>query len=284
MTGEVSERGASFAGMSTRVLEKAGDGPPILLLHGFADSADTWRPLLQTMARDGRRVIAVDLPLFGKAHRPETPPMLEMLDRFTAAFVEEQSGGEEVVVVGNSLGGLLSMRAASDPALPIAGIVPIGPAGMGLQPWVGAVEWVGAALTAAAHTPVPTSVLQRAAGELFKVLASSDRLPSESIAHFSSHIGRGDPARLMRLARQMLVELKHPSALDAGRISCEVVLVWGGKDKLCPPAGAQIFIDAVPHTRLEMLPARGHCVQLEDPHRIRELVLGIGAARVPRAA
>ncbi|MCW2990833.1 MAG: alpha/beta hydrolase fold protein, partial [Solirubrobacterales bacterium] len=54
-----------LAGHATRALELEGDGPPMLLLHGFADSADTWRRTLDRLARRGRRALAVDLPGFG---------------------------------------------------------------------------------------------------------------------------------------------------------------------------------------------------------------------------
>ena len=72
MTVTVAERVERIGGVQTRVLEREGDGPPVLLLHGFADSADTWRPLMRAMERDERHLVAVDLPLFGRADRPST--------------------------------------------------------------------------------------------------------------------------------------------------------------------------------------------------------------------
>ncbi|MER6900182.1 alpha/beta fold hydrolase, partial [Amycolatopsis sp. NPDC000740] len=73
-----------FAGMRTRVLEvgppvaeapapkrtrRKGDGKPraprLVLLHGYCDSADTWRPVLGELAAAGIAAIAVDLPGFG---------------------------------------------------------------------------------------------------------------------------------------------------------------------------------------------------------------------------
>ena len=49
------EHRLTLAGYRTRVLELEGDGAPIVLLHGYADSADTWRQTLAVLARRGRR-------------------------------------------------------------------------------------------------------------------------------------------------------------------------------------------------------------------------------------
>ncbi|HUE28529.1 MAG TPA: hypothetical protein VMP89_17270, partial [Solirubrobacteraceae bacterium] len=51
----IRESRLPLAGVRTRVLEVDGDGPPLVLLHGFSDSADTWRAMLERLARSGRR-------------------------------------------------------------------------------------------------------------------------------------------------------------------------------------------------------------------------------------
>jgi len=63
------EHRLELAGFETRALELEGSGPPLVLLHGFADSADTWRTLLDRLGRADRRAVAVDLPGFGTADR-----------------------------------------------------------------------------------------------------------------------------------------------------------------------------------------------------------------------
>lgn len=49
MTVAIRELPAIVGGVATRVPEADGDGPPILLLHGFTDSADSWRPLIKEL-------------------------------------------------------------------------------------------------------------------------------------------------------------------------------------------------------------------------------------------
>jgi hypothetical protein len=81
------EHRLTLAGFDTRVLELEGNGPPVILLHGYADSADTWRQSLARLARSGQRAVAFDLPGFRTASRLRRDPILPQLDEFAFATV-----------------------------------------------------------------------------------------------------------------------------------------------------------------------------------------------------
>src|SRR5215211_6063396 len=98
------EHRLELAGYRTRALELEGEGPPLLLLHGFADSADTWRIVLDRLARAGRRALALDLPGYGAASPLKGGAILPQLDSFARAGVEHM-GEKGAIVAGNSLGG-----------------------------------------------------------------------------------------------------------------------------------------------------------------------------------
>ncbi len=101
------EHRLNLAGYETRVLELEGDGPPIVMFHGYADSADTWRHALALLARQGRRAVAVDLPGFGTADPLLGDPILPQLDSFATAALRYAAGrsATPVIALGNSLGG-----------------------------------------------------------------------------------------------------------------------------------------------------------------------------------
>src|SRR3954469_855637 len=106
MTQPLFEHRMAVAGFGHRVLELEGNGPPLVLFHGWADSADTWRRLLAELGRRDRRAIAVDLPGFGTADRlQDERSVMEQLDEFAREVAEYAREAGAPVVAGNSLGG-----------------------------------------------------------------------------------------------------------------------------------------------------------------------------------
>ena len=268
----------SFGGWVTRVLELEGEGPPLVFLHGYADSADTWRLMLAELGRRGRRAIAVDLPGFGAAGSL-TPAgsVLAQHDGFTAAVLEAVGPG--AIVVGNSLGGCVAIRAAQNPDLGLAGIVPVSPAGLGLAPWLDVIEAnpiVRTLLLAAA--PLPRPAVQALVGRIYRTIAFAPRAQVDPLVvrTFASHFrDAATVRRYLETARRIFPELHDP--FDFDQISVPVLLVWGRRDAMVPHRGAEKLLAEVPGTRLEMLDSAGHCPQIEDPHSVVELVLAFGA-------
>ena len=92
------------AGVELHV-EEAGEGRPVLMLHGFPDSHALWRDQIQALADAGHRVIAPDLPGYGES---ETPAELDAyrLRNVVKGLVEllDQLDVESTAVVGHDWG------------------------------------------------------------------------------------------------------------------------------------------------------------------------------------
>lgn len=85
-----------------------GDGPPVLLLHGFPDSSYVWRQQVPALTGAGLRVLAPDLRGFGESDRPEQVDDYRM--RYLVADVIallDALGIEKVAVVGHDWGAAL---------------------------------------------------------------------------------------------------------------------------------------------------------------------------------
>lgn len=284
------EHRLELAGFATRALELEGDGPPLVLLHGYADSADTWRRTLDRLARRDRRAIALDLPGFGAA-APLTPdrPILEQLDAFAAAAVDyasAQTDGADVVLAGNSLGGCVALRAAEHDDLPLAGIVPVAPAGLDMPGWFGVIERDPIVRTLLGlPLPLPERVVRAAVGEAYRRLAFArpHAVEREVIAAFTSHHrDRRAVAGFLATGRRLLPELREPFHLE--RVDVPVLLVWGDRDRMVTHRGAKRVLDALPDTTYELIEGCGHCPQIEAADRFAELLMAFGTARSARAA
>jgi pimeloyl-ACP methyl ester carboxylesterase len=276
------EHRLTLAGYETRGLELEGDGPPLLLLHGWADSADTWRLVLDRLARAGRRALALDLPGFGTADPLDRrEPILPQLDRFVDAALAEVGAG--ALIAGNSLGGAAALRAAERAEL--GGVVPIAPAGLDMARWFALVErdpLVRKLL--ASPVPVPNAIVRRAVAEAYRRLAfrhprEIDPLVGET---FTSHLStKASAARILDTGRRLLPELRDPFQLD--RIECPVLLIWGADDVMVFRTGAERVLAAAPAARLEVIEDCGHCPQIERADLLTELLIGFPGT-VARAA
>lgn len=276
----ISEQRIEVGEFATRALEAepADAGPSMVLLHGFSDSADCWRLLLEQCARRGRRAVAYDMPGFGQAARLDREaPILPQLDAFAAAAIEreaDRSPDGEVIVAGNSLGGCVALRAAQNEALPIAGIVPVAPAGLEMARWISIIEreaplrWL-----MRSPLPVPEIVVREVIGRMYRSMAFArpGDVDPAAVASFTRHVGsKRDVVRILGTGHRVVAELRD--AFELERIRCPVLLVWGEQDRMVYSSGADRVLREVAGSRIEVIEHCGHCPQVEKPERLAELL------------
>ena len=282
------EHRLELAGRTTRALELEGEGPPLVFVHGYADSADTWRLVLERCAREGRRAIAIDLPGYGEADRLVAGPVLPQYDTLVGELITRvaDEAGEPVILVGNSLGGVVALRLGADTSLPLLGIAPIAPAGLEMPRWFTAIERDVVLRTILnSPVPMPEAVVRLILGQVYRQLAfsSPSAAPDGLVRMFTSHHGSVRKLQhVLSMGRRLLPELQSPPPLAAIRVP--VLLLWGDRDRMVTHHGAQIVLEALPATEHVELVGCGHCPQLEEPERVAELLLAFLAASAPAQA
>jgi pimeloyl-ACP methyl ester carboxylesterase len=276
MTPPILEASPVLHGLRTRTLAVDGDGPSILLLPGLTDSADSWRPLLAELGTRGRRAVAVDLPGAGEAGTFSGGIRLANLDAFTTAFVEAYAGDEPAILAGNSLGGLLAMRAATRDDHRLSAIAPIGTAGLAYTlRWLLFERSVRAAyplLQVAYRAPVPAPLVREGAAWLYERRLSEGRADRALARYYASHL---DGMRSVRRFTAMMLAVADDIRADPlvpADIRVPVLLIWGDHDRLADVSGAQAVLDVVPDSRLVVLDGCGHCPQMQRPADIAELL------------
>lgn len=263
--------------------------PRFVLIHGYCDSADTWLQTLAELAAAGHSAIAIDLPGFGEADALRSGPMLPQFDAFLAAVIKEQGCRGEVVLVGNSLGGTLSLRAAQNAWLPVAGVVSIAAPGFSDSWLVRTVRRYPIPLRvyAALPVPVPGMLVRTVAGRVIPRLLYANGRDAEAreVERFTMLFPDYLSTRSrLEQARQLVEELENAYQLE--RVQVPLLVIACGKDRLVSVAGGRRLHTLVPHSRLMVREDWGHCPQLDSPAEMAELIayFGAGCTRARTAA
>jgi len=280
----IAERRTTHAGIRSRELAVDGSGPTVLLLHGFGDSADTWRPVLNLLHEAGQAAVAVDLPGFGHADRLVDGELLPQLDAFVSAAIRTHAGTKGVVVAGNSLGAAAAARAGRNGELPVAAVLTLGVAGITWRPMAAYVNLIATWLQIVSAVPIPGSVHRSVLRWSLSRLLYGDgsAVDPAVVARFADrYLDAAAAHRLVRLGACFKSELgrtrKH------GGIAVPMTVMHGARDLLVPLSASQVLHEHNPASQLVVLGTAGHCPQLDAPaavaHHARQLAVNATAGQ-----
>jgi pimeloyl-ACP methyl ester carboxylesterase len=237
--------------------------------------------LLASLAERSRRAVAIDLPGFGAADRLTCSSVLPHLDAVTVAFVRQFGRHEPVVVAGNSMGGMLALRAAQRRDLPVLAVAGIAPGGLaysgGLERAVDRVRALQPLLDAARWAPVPPYLIRTALAYLYDTRLAHGGIDHSLARRYASHYhGMRDIHRLIRMMLTLSEELdSDPLVLE--QITVPVALVMGARDHLVPQAAAHILLESLPHAEITVFDDCGHCPQVQRPDDVAALLAALPA-------
>ncbi|MGI8749526.1 MAG: alpha/beta fold hydrolase [Thermoleophilaceae bacterium] len=244
-----------------------------MCLHGFTDTWRTWELVLPTLERH-HDVLA--LTLAGHAGGP--PIEGEMSNEVLVDAVEramDDAGFETAHLVGNSLGGYVSLQLASrGRARTVVALAPAGGWAQGDESSRETLHYFTTMQdllkTAAPHAE---AILASPGGRRRATLYTAtnfEHIPAELLAHQMLGVASCD-------AVLPLVDYatREGWSIDAEKIACPVRIVWGSDDKLLPwpSAAARYRRDWLPHADWVELEGIGHCPQLDIPVETAQLIL-----------
>jgi pimeloyl-ACP methyl ester carboxylesterase len=265
----------------------AGAGPPLVFVHGLGGSHLNW-VLTGPQLGDSRRAVAPDLRGFGLTPGTRATATVPANARLLDRFVREVAG-TPVILVGNSMGGLLSILQARDHPETVAGLVlidPVLPAPARQRPDLRvasqfvayAVPGLGELAVQASTLLTPRQSVQRTIDLCFADPSRADpAVVAAEVAldeHRRSMPGTG--ASMLAATRSLLRILGRPrgywAAMAALRIP--VLLICGDADRLVPVASVRNAAARNPEWDTVILPGVGHTPQLEDPAAVTLAVRG----------
>jgi pimeloyl-ACP methyl ester carboxylesterase len=269
------QRWLVLGGRPINTVELGSGEPAIVFVHGLSGSWPNWLEQLCAFS-SSHRVVAFDLPGFGHSpgHAGEVsmPGYAHILGEALGAL-----GIERAVLVGNSMGGLISAElAAQQPSL-VERLVLVSPAGLATynnrlatrsMPAVKRAQQLLAvgAMWTASHSDSLAARPRMRRLVLSGVVAHPDRIPGPLAAEQLR--GAGTDGFISALEAILEFDLRP----RLGLIRCPALVVWGTKDRLITWRDARRFVEAIPDAREVVYPDTGHMAMLERPREFNELL------------
>lgn len=238
--------------------ERGPDRPELLLIHGFANTLQSFR-LLAPLLADHFHVVAVDAPGFGLSAKPVdrdygNASQAQAIVDFAAAL-----GMDRYVVGGHSMGGTLAVYiAATDPH--VRGLVLMNP---------GIISTGVPALTRYLFWPLPRVMARMFGSRDFRerFLKKSYLDPSIVTAQVmdAMMLAPRSAGYLDGMTSMMSQYRTGDEPLMASRVRVPTLIVWGLQDRSKPPGEQQLLQRLIAGSRLVEVPDSGHYVQEEQP-------------------
>ncbi|HZS26904.1 MAG TPA: alpha/beta hydrolase [Candidatus Angelobacter sp.] len=238
------------------VYSEGGKGEPVVLVHGFGSSRDSWNRFAGRLTKQ-YRVIAPDMPGWGESTRIESesygyPRQVQRLREFITTL-----GLGRVHLVGHSMGGFICSAYAAqypDEVITLGLIAPHGvaePQASELARSVAAGDnWLVASSlwefdrlldkVFCKRPYIPKSVLRQAAN---RAIAGSDKS-----AKIFWETQKNDPPLEARLA-----QIKAPA-----------LIIWGDQDRVLHVSCAEVFRQGIQNSEVLLLPGSGHMPLIEN--------------------
>jgi pimeloyl-ACP methyl ester carboxylesterase len=263
-----------IAGVDTYVTE-GGEGPPILLVHGYGDTADGWRRVVPGLVRD-HRVVAIDMPPFGRSGEPPKGKLLDFYGEFFPSLLDKLEL-DRTTVIGHSLGGAVALRLAIENPERVDRLGLVAPAGLGSAP-----PWWWHALTARAlwqgalsiPSPLTTPLVRRGLRTFLALrLFDNPRRLEEEISHLVNMHGTGKDLKLLLAAGHACIDSYTGELLEQSLdLQIPLWMLWGRGDGLVPSMHARGFERAHPGAKVHILDDCGHYPHIELPTRFNLLL------------
>ena len=261
------ERADASAPRGSVTYFRGGAGSALLLIHGANDQAGTWSKVASALA-SRHRVIVPDLPGHGDSEPAQGPLDVGDLVSGLDAVLQAESAGGRVAIAGNSLGGFLALVLATRHPGRVSNVVLVN----------------GAALRER-HPEAAALLLPKTRADARRAFAAilSPSAPPVRAFVLDDLVRRVPTSPLARLMAAPESSI-DPFALEdrLASLGIPVSLIWGEEDRVLTADYARRVADAIPGSRLTMLPRCGHLPQRECPGPLTtalDAALGAAEAR-----
>lgn len=232
--------------------QKTGSGKPVVLLHGWGDSGQTFSELIEKL-EDKYEVLTLDLPGIGHTQAPTTVWGLDNYAGFVQTWLQKIGIKDVYAVIGHSNGGAIAMHGVAKNLLKPKKLVLLAAAGIRTnhkirRKLLKVVSKTGKVIT----SPLPHHTKIKIRNRFYKRIGSEIGLFPDMEATF----------------RKIITE---DTQSDAKNIKVPTLLIYGDSDKTTPVLYGKIFRSLIKESKLETVDA-GHFLHQEQPEQVARLI------------
>ena len=219
----------------------AGEGEPLLILHGWGAGSFSWMRIIENLAPNGFQLIIPDLPGFGKTSPPENAWDVGDYSNFVDKFIEEV-GIKDASVLGHSFGGAIIMK---------------------MRNIHGKIIFCDAAIIRRDRLSVRQKIsrfLSTVGGKIISKNSFAYKFFEKAAYFISGTYDYYSANPIMKDVFKKVVE-EDLSSL-ASEIKNPCLIIWGEKDKVTPIEDAYFLNTKIANSELKIIKGCGH-----NPHK-----------------
>lgn len=239
-------------------------GPFVVLLHGIGGGREGWASTGAALAAAGFRALAVDQPGYGL-----TPPIVPLDLAGMAAAVERLitwTGEPNAIVVGHSMGGMVAQELAARAPQRVRALV-LAATSPAFGPSDG--DWQRNFIAARCAPLDAGHGMAGLADDLVPTMGARGADPARVAA--AKALMAGVPEATYRAVLAALLPFDRRAALPA--IAVPTLVITGDEDRTAAPEVARRMAARIPGATVEIVPATGHLLMLEQPAAFDDALL-----------
>lgn len=229
-----------------------GDGRPIIILHGLMGGLSNFDGVINHFSENGYKLVLPELPVYS----------LKLLNTNVKNFALhlkdfiDFKGYEDVILLGNSLGGHIGLYYTNLFPEKVAGLVITGSSGL-----------YESAMGSGYTKRRDYNVIKAKAEEVFYDPAIATKEIVDDV--YETVNDRNKLVKTLAIAKSAI---RHNMAKDLPNMNTPTCIIWGKNDIVTPPNVAEEFHELLPDSNLYWIEKCGHAAMMEHPDKFNEIL------------
>ncbi|WP_179318078.1 alpha/beta fold hydrolase [Winogradskyella helgolandensis] len=233
---------------------EVGEGTPIIVLHGLMGGLSNFDGVTKYFSSKGYKVIIPELPIYSMSLLKTN---VKSFANYLRDFIEFK-GLEDVILLGNSLGGHIGLYHTKLYPKKIKALIITGSSGL-----------YESAMGGGYTKRSDYEVMKKKAQEVFYDPAVATKEIVDEV--YETVNDRNKLIKTLAIAKSAI---RHNMAKDLPNMTTPICIIWGKNDNVTPPEVAEEFHELLPDSELYWIDKCGHAAMMEHPEEFNTILMG----------